>query len=327
MDEIEIEVFRADTRASRGITSRDIAELAEAYDPETNPAPLVIGHPKDDSPSEGVVSKFRAEGNVLFATLKDVSDKLVDKVKNSEIINRSMAFFSKSHEANPTPGKLAPRHLGFLGGSAPGIPGMSSLKKALSFSAEGDILVVDGDPADAIIFEAAGTPVLSVQEEFAAMPGEKTAEEIAAANEAEAKRLADERADLEAKQQQFAADQEKAKKTAAEARVDTLVAAGKVLPANRDALAMVFGALSDDELEFSADDKGTAADKLASIIASGPALVDTTGKQLSPKDKFSSSTGNAEADAQTIDAKARKLMEETPGLSFQAAVEQVSEEA
>ncbi len=327
MKAIEIEVFRADTKASRGITSADIAELATSYNADENPVPAVIGHPKSDSPAHGVIEAFRADGNKLFATIKDFSDELVDGFKKSKFLNRSMAFFGKDHEANPTPGKLAPRHLGFLGGSAPGIPGMSSLKKALSFSADEDMIVVDGAPAQAVLFEAEPTPVFTVQEERKKMPQEKTQAELDAEFAAREQKIKDYADALKARETEFAAREAKAHKTACEARVDALVAGGKVMPANRDALALVFSALSTDELEFSAEDKGSAADKLAKILSEGPALVDVSGKQLSPKDKFTASTGNVQKDADTITARARQLIKDEPGLTFEAAVERISEEA
>lgn len=323
MKEIELEVFRADTKASRGITSADIAELADAYNPDDNPAAAVIGHPASDTPAHGLLTGFRAEGNKLFARVANWSDELVDGIKTRKLINRSMAFFGKDHEANPTPGKLAPRHLGFLGAAAPGIPGMTGLKKALSFSADEDIIVEDGAPAQAILFDAEPTPVLTVQEERKQMPANKTQDEIDAEFAAREEQIKKDAKDLATRQTEFAAQQDKAHKTACGARVDALVAAGKILPANRDALALVFGALSTDELEFSADDKGTPADRLAAILAEGPVLVDTSGKKLSPTDKFDAKEGMT---AEDIEAKARNLQKEKPGLSFAAAVEQVSQE-
>ena len=325
-DEIEIEVFRADTRASRGISSEDIAALAE-FDCEANPVPVVIGHPKSDSPAEGKVKAFRADGNKLFATLKGLSTKLVDGIRDNSILNRSMAFFGGDHEANPTPGKLAPRHLGFLGGSAPGIPGMTNLSKAFSFNAE-DELEVGEAPAEAIIFTAAPTPVRTIYEEPEVMADEpKTDDEKAkefaareAAIAAEEKRLEDER-------NEFAARAEKARTDANAARVKRLVNAGTVLPANSAALEMVFNALDDGELEFAADDKGIPADKLESILSAGPKLVDASGEAISPKgEKTFAATGNAQDDAKALDAAARELMKKEPTLNFEAALERVTNE-
>lgn len=316
-DEIEIEVFRADTRASRGLTAAHIAEVAE-FDCDTHPVGGVIGHPKSDSPAVATVKKLRAEGNKLFATVGDFKDKLIEGIRDKSILNRSMAFFDPDHEANPTPGKWAPRHLGFLGAAAPGIPGMGKLADAFSFSADDD-LVIEGDPAEALIFEAAPTPVRRIQEEASSM----TAEEIAA----EAKRLADERAEFTAEQTAFAASRKTASENANRARVASLITAGRVLPADKDALEMVFNALGDDELTFSADDKGQAADKLAAIILKGPVLVDTTGKPISPSaPKEFAASGNASKDAKALTAAAKELMDKDKSLTFEAAIETVTAE-
>jgi hypothetical protein len=166
MKEVELEVFRAGTKASRGITSADIAAAATAYDPDKAPAAICIGHPTSNTPAYGVIAALRADGDRLFATLKDVKDKVVDGIKKGDLLNRSMAFFDKDHESNPVPGTLYPRHLGFLGASAPGIPGLKSIKKALAFSAD-DELEVDGDPAPGIVFESRRepTPTFTVTEE------------------------------------------------------------------------------------------------------------------------------------------------------------------
>jgi hypothetical protein len=327
MKDVEIEVFRAG-KASRGITADDLAPLAE-FDCDANPVPLVIGHPKSDSPAKGVIKKFRVAGSSLFATLGNIADDLVESVKSGELLNRSIAFFSPEHEANPTPGKLAPRHLGFLGGSAPGIPGMSPLKNAFAFAAgddeDGDDhFTVIGDPAEALVFEAAPTPVRRIQEEPAGM----TPEQIAA----EEKRLKDERTTFEAQQREFAASRETARKAANKTIVDGLVANGKVLPADKPALELVFNALSDDELEFSADDKGTAAGKLAAILGKGPAVgpkLDAAGKPVSPTGDFNADDhgGDKNAQGRSIAAKARKLVEAEPGLTFEAAVERLTNEA
>lgn len=321
MDEIELEVFRADDRASRGISSDDIAQLADAYDGDANPVPVVIGHPKSDSPAQGTVKAFRAEGSKLFATLSGLKDELVNGLKDGSFINRSMAFFAPEHESNPTPGKLAPRHLGFLGGSAPGIPGLSPLK-ALSFNADDETLIVEGEPAEAIIFQAAPTPVRIIKEEPAKMDEDEKAE-----FEANKAKLEADRAKLESDRAEFAAQAENSRKAANKGRVAALVTAGKVLPADKDALEMVFDALDTGELEFAADDKGLAADKLADIIGRGPTLVDADGKRVSPdKAKQFEATGDFKADADAITAQARELMEKRPGLTFAAAVEEVSAE-
>lgn len=329
MDEFELEIFRADDRASRGITSQAIADLAASFDGEANPVPACIGHPKTDSPALGTVSKLRVEGNKLFATVSNAAKELVDNIKSGAIINRSAAFFGPDHEANPTPGKFSLRHLGFLGASAPGIPGMASLKKALSFSADGEpeAIVVAGEPAEALIFEAPATATRTVKEETAMDPEEKARLEAEAATEtarikAESDKLASDRAE-------FAAEQSKARAAANVARVNGLVSAGQVLPAEVDELNVVFNSLSNDELEFAADDKGFAADRLATFLGKAlPKRVDVSGKPLVDAESAPAftATGDVKTDAATITSAARKLMKENDTLSFEAAVEQVQKE-
>ncbi|HND55512.1 MAG TPA: hypothetical protein PLV92_24025 [Pirellulaceae bacterium] len=320
MDEIEIEVFRADDRASRGITTADIAELASSYDAEANPVPAVIGHPKSDSPAQGTIAGFRVEGRSLFARLRDVSADLVEKVRNRELINRSMAFFSPDHESNPTPGKLAPRHLGFLGGSAPGVPGMSPLKSAFDFDAEGDGFEVVGEPAEAVIFEAPGTPVRHLQEEPGNMdPKDKN--DVTT----ERQQLDTDRANFEAERDEFNARKAAHRKASAKSRVAMLVGAGKVLPAQAGALELIFGALSDEELEFSADDKGTAADKLVAIFQAGPNVGAPSGR-VSPESSEFSADDTPIGKAAALTARANELVKSEPGLTFEAAIERVSKE-
>jgi len=184
MDETEIEVFRAGTRASRGITADDIATVA-AFDCDANPIGCVVGHPQSDTLADGVIKGFRADGNSLYARVANLSEKIVEGIRGKKLLNRSMAFFSPTHPANPTPGKLAPRHLGFLGAAAPGIPGMPKLEAAFSFNADG-ALETEADPAEAVIFEAAATPVRHIQEEKPQMdPTEIEAERARMAQERE----------------------------------------------------------------------------------------------------------------------------------------------
>src|SRR5207253_4561124 len=89
MDEIEIEAFRADTKASKGLTAKHIADAAKSYDFEKNPAPLVFGHPTNDSPALGLISSARAEGNRLFLKVRDIADAAKTAVKERRVLGRS----------------------------------------------------------------------------------------------------------------------------------------------------------------------------------------------------------------------------------------------
>lgn len=294
MIDTEIEVFRADTRASRGITAERLASIA-SFDCAANPIPVVIGHPQSDSPAEGTISGFRLDGAKLFASLKGVSQKVVDGIKSGALLNRSMAFFGEDHEANPTPGKLAPRHLGILGGSAPGIPGMARLAEsfgateaALSFAADdAETLVVEGPPAAAWIETAAPTPIVftAFQPKEPKMSGtEKTNEERDAEFTAREN-------DLKAREEAAAARIKTQFDAANNAALDGLVREGKVTPAEVDGLKTAFAALDPEgeELTFGAGDKATkatAVGHILSFIAGVDKRVPIGGRQ-SPNTQFS----------------------------------------
>jgi hypothetical protein len=173
MDGVEIMVFEADTRASKGLTAAHVQEAATLYDAEKAPAPLVFGHPTNDSPALGVVESFRCDGPKVFARLKGVAKELVDAVRSRRVLNRSVALWDPHHPSNPNPGKFSFRHLGFLGGQAPAIPNMPALK----FSADDTLLESDEPPADAVIFAVDDRPTgvqritePAPEKEFSAVP-------------------------------------------------------------------------------------------------------------------------------------------------------------
>lgn len=326
MADIELEVFRGGDKASRGITAERLAAL-ESFDCDAHPVPIVIGHPKSDSPAQGLIKGFRLEGAKLFAKLSNVSKKIVDGVRKGELINRSMAFFPEDHESNPTPGKLAPRHLGFLGGAAPGIPGMKPLAKALAFSADDDddSLVATAEPAEAIMFAADDdvepTPVLTVFEakEPTKMPDVLTPEQIAA-NEAADKAIKDRETAFAARvRNQFEASNART--------LDALVAEGKVLPAEVDGLRLAFNAFDPEaeELTFGAGDKATKATAVSHIFAfmagALPKRVPVDEERQSPTENFNA--GDKPKTPEQITAAAEKLVKDE-GLTFEAAVERVS---
>lgn len=262
MKDVEILAFRADTKASKGLTAKHIAKAAELYDSDKNPAPLVFGHPTNDSPALGLISKARAAGADLFLTIKDMADNAVTAVRENRILGRSIAFWDPDHPSNPNPGHYSIRHLGLLGGQAPAIPGLGKLK----FSAEEDRLEADEDPADAVVFavDPTPTPVQTITEpkpgKEEPKPMEYSAEQIAElkakADRADAaeKETAELKAEQARKDAEFAASEKTRRTGEDKAALDALVADGKVLPAERADLDKLFEALPTTALTFSTGD-------------------------------------------------------------------------
>jgi hypothetical protein len=106
------------------------------FDPAHHEPPLVVGHPKDNSPAFGWVAGLKKAGSVLYAKFKDVVPEFENLVKGGSYKKRSAAFYPD--------GRL--RHVGFLGAVPPAVKGLADLKfedgqEAVSFEFEEPIAV------------------------------------------------------------------------------------------------------------------------------------------------------------------------------------------
>lgn len=311
MSEIEIEAFKAGTAASKGITAADIAASAASFDPTAQRAPVVMGHPADDqsAPSFGEISGARVDGDKLFVKVKNLAQTAIDGVRNSQILNRSIAFWHPSHPSNPSPGKYAIRHLGLLGGSPPAIPGLAPLR----FSAEdADTLIADGEAGEPLIFAPANEPqaidVPAIAAAVAAIlkPEEKkefsvplTEQELAdrEAALAERERIANERETKFAADEKARAEKDKADREAENvAFAAQLVADGKFPAGHKDDLASILNALPNEVLQFSGEKSEAPAAALRRILGGAEAQITfgvITPDGNPPKTDFS--TGEAAA--------------------------------
>lgn len=321
MKEQWIEAFRIGGAASRHIKPEHLAEVVDD-DFEANPRALCFGHPKSDDPAAGTIAGAKVEGNSLMIKLGQLTDKAIDGIKSGAWLNRSAAFFDPSHEANPRPGKWTLRHVGLLGGSAPGIPNMTPLKTSLAFEADddGEILITTGDPADALVYAAAATPVHYVFDAKEPSMTEKTPEQLA--TEFKAREDA-----LELREKQAAERIRNSFEAGNSSTVDALVEAGKVLPAEAADLKAVFNAFDPegDELTFGAGDKATKATASARL---GAFLTAALGKRVpvggrqSPSEEFDAANEFTTPAALTAAATA---LAKDKGISFDAAYEQLAE--
>ena len=132
-----IEVFRPGTfKPMEGepitYSAADLRAVADAYDPAVAPAPIVIGHPDIDTPAYGWVESFDydADQERLFANLHEIEPAFADLVKAGRFKKVSMAYFGPAQGHNPVPGTWYPKHLGFLGAAAPGVPGLKNARFA-----------------------------------------------------------------------------------------------------------------------------------------------------------------------------------------------------
>lgn len=123
---MKFEVFKIGTHKSdRGITKDysidDLNFIADSYNPEEDEAPIVIGHPVDNSPAYGWVSSLEVtpDGTLLAdAPDEKLQSDFLTAVKEGRYKKRSISL---------TPdGKL--RHIGFLGGAAPAVKGLADIQ-------------------------------------------------------------------------------------------------------------------------------------------------------------------------------------------------------
>lgn len=112
----DVHVLKADSAV--GITSKHIKGLAESYATSGHRAPVVVGHPKDNSPAWGWVISCREDGDNLFCDL-DLTPEFYELVERGNFRERSVAFYDQE--------PYVLRHLGFLGGAPPAIKGLNEL--------------------------------------------------------------------------------------------------------------------------------------------------------------------------------------------------------
>ena len=149
-----IEVFRTGSFVDMSGTRQDVGEgtlreIADGYDRDLAPAPVVIGHPETHTPAFGWVESLYVEGGILKATLGDTAAEFADMVKAGRYKRVSISMFLPKSPANPKPERFYLKHVGFLGAMAPAVPGLKPVKFA---GGPGDTLALVQDNADAASF-------------------------------------------------------------------------------------------------------------------------------------------------------------------------------
>lgn len=111
-------------------TESDLAASAAAYNPALHEAPMVIGHPKADAPSYGVISAVRHTDDGLVAEPEHVDAAFAELVRTKRYSKVSASFYTPTAPNNPVPGVYYLRHVGFLGAQPPAIKGLKPIEFA-----------------------------------------------------------------------------------------------------------------------------------------------------------------------------------------------------
>lgn len=251
-----IQILRAGTFVAEGgqqatITPADLMSLAAGYDPALYQAPLVVGHPQTHDPAYGWVRGLSVVNGVLTAEADRVSLDFSALVEAGAYRKVSASLFPPAHPANPRPGALYLRHVGFLGAAAPAVPGL----KPVEFAAAAGLITLDFSLPDDL------------------PPKEAPLSDDHAAREAELKKK---EAALDARILSFAAQQKAQQRSADSAFLDGLVASGVPLPGGKEKLLGLFGALSDaTPISFAAGESAQSPHQvLRDVLAALPKTVD-----------------------------------------------------
>ena len=268
-----INIFKAGKHTSAAGVALEFAESdlqasVDAYDPKIHEAPITVGHPKDNLPAYGWISGLEfSEDRGMDATPSQVDADFAEMVAGGKFKKISASFYSPESPTNPVPGTYYLRHVAFLGAQPPAVKGL----KGIEFNEAEEGIVEFMEPWDtrttAGIFRALRDFIIdkfSKEEADEIIPSwrledledsarrqlendnnadpaftevdDMTKEELAAEKKAleerEAKLKTDE-ANFSERETKLKADAEAARKAGVSAKVDALVASGKVLPAEK----------------------------------------------------------------------------------------------
>jgi len=288
-----IEIFRGGRQTDGMGREHDGDEIIDkavnTFNAAEHEPPLVVGHPKDNSPAFGWVQELKTavkDGvKVLLAKFRQVVPEFAELVKQGVYKKRSAAFYPD--------GRL--RHVGFLGAAPPAVKGLADLK-----------------------FEDFGTSFAAFDFEDGQSVRHFTEADIEAAR---AEAAASERRKLMA---EFAEKERRAKREAQNRELsewcDQLVSQGKIAPAwVRMGIKEFCQKLDNEEVyEFSEYSGGTKLEWFKNFIAALPKLIEF--REIASRDR--DITGASEKFEQLVS----KKLKANPAISYSAAFTEVQEE-
>lgn len=364
-----IEVFRPGTfrpMAGDPITysAADLKAVADAYDPQTAPAPIVVGHPAADAPAFGWVESFEydSKSERLFANLHEIEPAFADLVKAGRYKKVSMCFFGPDQAHNPVRGTWYPKHVGFLGAAAPAVSGLKNAAFAgaagATFTADFGVAsrsasifrrlrdwIIDRDgleAADKLLpaweidwLDEADDPITQFS-----MPADPPADtdpqpekkEPPVANPPDPA-FAEREADLKKREEVIAAREIKAAHADHVAFAEQLVTDGRLLPVLKDKVVAIFDALPGHASVSFAEgaEKLTAGAALKEVLLALPKVVSFGEEELGDDPGGEGKSVAFAADGKSVDAdglalhnKAIAFQRKNPAVSYMDAVAAVS---
>lgn len=352
----KVEVFRPGTFVamdgrSYSFSAEDVAAMAENYDAENAPAPVVVGHPKTDDPAFGWASGFEVnDDGKLVASVDRLAPAFVTAVEQGRYRKVSMKFFEPTHPANPKPGQYYPRHIGFLGGAAPAVSGLAPVQFS-DAEEEGMVEFEYFEPAFADkAFEDVGSLFRKLREFFIEKHSREEADQVlpewriswiedaakepvpqtdagfvSPPPETEKEDPMADQATLDAREAEISARERALANTENVAFVDGLVSSGKLIAASKDDAVTLCNELAnvETELAFSDGGKGNPLDLLKALLNAQPEVVpmgDVAGDDpafAGGNAAFATADGEqVDAEGLELHAKALAYQAEHPGTSY-----------
>lgn len=218
--------------------AKELQAIADGYDPASDPAPLVIGHPQMDDPAWGWVGSLSIENGELVAHPDTIEAGFAERVRKGDYRKVSARLYEPDNPHNPKPGSFYLKHIGFLGAHAPGVKGLGTVQFA-----EGD-----EDTTATIIL---GTTPTKPEETMSATPKKDAAQGQPAAATQEVS-FAEREAALARREAELKEREVSQAKAAADARhagnvsfAEGLVKEAKLAPAGKDLLVGVLDQLGE----------------------------------------------------------------------------------
>jgi len=148
---VGLEIFRAGLHTdsmgfSKEWTLEELDEMVQSYNPEVFRAPLIVSHDVDGHFADpdgagddaekhqqlllrnlafGFPKFLKRVGDSLFAYFEKIAPIAREWIQNGQITGISSSIYFGDAPTNPSPGKLALRHIALLGVDPPAVKGMS----------------------------------------------------------------------------------------------------------------------------------------------------------------------------------------------------------
>lgn len=264
MRSFEVEILKVGTWTdSRGrtrtFTEEDLERIVKKYNEQTDhEAPLVIGHPKDNSPAYGWVERLEKRGQSIYAIIKPTVQEFVDWVRQGLYKKVSISLYEDD----------LLRHVGFLGGMPPAVKGLApiELSEAQEEYEMENFFSEEQSKNNYSEVDMEDTRIKELEKQVMELQKELS-------DYAERERQKDE---LIAKlKQEIESLQQEKRRAEHEAFCESLIHEGKIAPAQRSVLIELMEALDKHgEWEFSDTGKNPLLKKFQEFLKSLPKVVE-----------------------------------------------------